>query len=221
MFVGHYGVSLALRPKAKGISLGWLFLAVQWLDVVWSILVLIGVEKVRIVPGFLPASALNLYYMPFTHSLVAALLWSVFFVYVFRLRGRGLLPSAIVGFAVFSHWLLDLVTHNSDLPLLTYAHTVGLGLWRFRFGTFLAEALLLLFGLVIYMRSSQPRSPLGTFGMPVYVALLVLINVPNLYGPAPSSVTGMVVAAECAYIVLALVAGWLDRARTFPPQDAG
>lgn len=97
MFVGHYGVSLALRPKAKDVSLGWLFLATQWLDVVWAVLVLGGIEKVRVAPGFFPASSFDLYYMPFTHSLLAALLWSALAVLVFRLAKRSFVSSLLVG----------------------------------------------------------------------------------------------------------------------------
>jgi hypothetical protein len=217
MFVGHYGVSLALRPKAGEISLGWLFLAVQWLDVVWAVLVLSGIEKVRVVTGLLAASSLDLYYMPFTHSLAAALLWSLLAVLAFRLLKHSVVPSVLVGAAVFSHWVLDFVAHRSDLPLLTYAHTVGLGLWRFRLATFLSEAVLLAIGLVLYMKFSRPRNLLGTWGMPIYVVLLVLVNIWNLYGPPPypNSIAALAVSAEVAYLLFAFVAGWLDRARTF------
>src|SRR2546430_4352852 len=77
MFVGHYGVSFAAKRLDKTIPLWVLFLAVQLLDVGWGILVPLGVEKVRIVPGITASNPLDLYYMPFTHSLVAALLWSL------------------------------------------------------------------------------------------------------------------------------------------------
>ena len=216
MFVGHYGVSLALRPKAQDVSLGWLFLATQWLDVVWVVLVLGGIEKVRVAPGFLPASSFDLYYMPFTHSLVAALLWSALAVLVFRLAKRSVVSSILVGVTVLSHWVLDFVAHGPDLPLVTYAHTVGLGLWRFRLATFLTEALLLAIGLAIYMRFSRPRNRLGKWGMPIYVVLLVLINISNLYGapPNPDSIPVLAVSAGAAYLLFALIAGWLDRARS-------
>jgi len=77
MFVGHYGISFAAKRLDKTIPLWVLFLAVQLLDVGWGILVPLGVEKVRIVPGITASNPLDLYYMPFTHSLVAALLWSL------------------------------------------------------------------------------------------------------------------------------------------------
>jgi membrane-bound metal-dependent hydrolase YbcI (DUF457 family) len=222
MFVGHYGVSLALRPKAKDVSLGWLFLAAQWLDVIWAVLVLGGIEKLRVAPGFLPASSFDLYYMPFTHSLVAALFWSALAILAFRIAKYPLVSSLIVGITVFSHWVLDFVAHGPDLPLLTYAHTVGLGLWRFRLATFLTEALLLIVGLAIYLKFSKARNRLGTWGMPVYVFLLVVINIWNLYGapPDPNSIPTLVVSAEVAYLLFALIAGWLDRTRTFDHETS-
>src|SRR5712671_535455 len=77
MFVGHYGVSFAAKPTGARVPLWLWFIAVQWLDVVWSVLVLMGIEKVRIVPGFTQANPLDLYYMPFTHGLPGSLVLSL------------------------------------------------------------------------------------------------------------------------------------------------
>ena len=73
MFVGHYGVSFAARAADKRVPLWVWFVAVQWLDVVWSVLVLAGVEKLRITPGYTQANALDLYFMPYTHGLLRAI----------------------------------------------------------------------------------------------------------------------------------------------------
>ena len=76
MFVGHYSVSFAAKTAEKRIPLWLLFIAVQFIDVLWSIFVLLGIEKVRIVPGITASNALDLYYMPYTHSLLGVLFWS-------------------------------------------------------------------------------------------------------------------------------------------------
>src|ERR1700704_778861 len=97
-----------------------LFLAVQWIDVMWSIFVLLGLEKVRIAPGITASNPLDLYYMPYTHSLVAALLWSLGAYIAYRgIRAFGGSHRAalLVAVAVFSHWVLDLLVHRPDLPL--------------------------------------------------------------------------------------------------------
>src|SRR5215470_17476033 len=79
MFIGHYGVALAAKPVQKQIPLWLLFIAVQWLDVVWSVLVMLGIEKLRIVKGFTEANAMDLYYMPYTHGLIGSLALSAIF----------------------------------------------------------------------------------------------------------------------------------------------
>src|ERR687892_1963001 len=96
MFVGHYGVSFAAKKLEPGISLWVLFIAVQWLDVVWAPLVLLGVERVRIVPGITASNPLDLYYMPYTHSLVAALLWSGVGFIGYKVVRRGAIYAAFL-----------------------------------------------------------------------------------------------------------------------------
>src|SRR5688500_9190459 len=132
MFVGHYGVSFAAKKADDSIPLWLLFIAVQWLDVVWAPLILLGIEKVRIVPGFTATNPLDLYYMPYTHSLVAALLWSAtaFVVYRFGWRHADRRGALVVAGAVFSHWVLDFIVHRPDLPLYDNSAKVGLGLWN-------------------------------------------------------------------------------------------
>ena len=91
------------------------------MDVVWAILVLAGVEKVRIVPGITASNPFDLYYMPYTHGLITSLLWAAAAVVLCRrLPGvRSWSTSAWIGGAVFSHWVLDLVVHRPDLPCTT------------------------------------------------------------------------------------------------------
>src|SRR5579864_1517779 len=76
MFIGHYGPAFAGKTIGPAIPLWLLFVAVQWMDYGWAILVLAGVEKFRVVPGFTEGSPLDLYYMPYTHGLLGALILS-------------------------------------------------------------------------------------------------------------------------------------------------
>src|SRR6267142_289369 len=103
MFVGHYGVSFAAKKCAASVPLWVLFVAVQLLDFAWAPFVLLGIEKVRIVPGITATNPLDLYYMPYTHSLVAAILWSAAAFAVYRLAARGgNIAALVVAAAVFS-----------------------------------------------------------------------------------------------------------------------
>src|SRR5438309_10812335 len=119
MYVGHYSVAFAVKDERNKIPLWVLFVAVQSLDFLWAPFVLLGIEKVRIVPGITASSPLDLYYMPYTHSLIAALVWSAVAFGAYRLLAPrdGSKAALIVGAAVFSHWVLDLLVHRPDLPL--------------------------------------------------------------------------------------------------------
>jgi hypothetical protein len=119
MFVGHYSVAFAAKSDRNKIPLWILFVAVQLLDFLWAPFVLLGIEKVRIVPGITATSPLDLYYMPYTHSLIGALVWSTaaFFVYkLFAGQRASNAAALIVGLAVFSHWVLDLIVHRARSP---------------------------------------------------------------------------------------------------------
>jgi len=206
MFVGHYAVALAAKRVAPQTSMGWSFVAVQFLDVLWAPAILLGIEHARVVPGFLPASSLDLYDMPWTHSLVMAAAWSWLFYRASKVP--------VLGVCVLSHWVLDLVAHRRDLPLLIRGGpVVGLGLWRFREATFLTEAALLILGLLIYLRATSARTPAGRYAMALFVILLISINAFNIYGPAPASIASAAIAGEACYLVFAAVAAWLDRMR--------
>ena len=131
MFVGHSGVSFTARPAGNRVPLWVWFIAVQWLDVIWSVLVLTGIEKLRIVRRFTQAKALDLYYMP---SPMACRLDRV----LARVRRRcgavharnRMATTMLVAAAAFSHWILDLVDHVPDLPVYDDTAKVGFGLWR-------------------------------------------------------------------------------------------
>lgn len=211
MFVGHYAVALAAKRLAPRQSLGWLFIAVQFLDVLWAPAILLGIEHAKVAPGFLPASSLVLYDMPWTHSLLMAVGWSWL---AFRFS-----KSPVLGACVFSHWALDYVAHIQDLPLFKGGPKVGLGLWRNAHATVITEAALLLLGLVIYLQATRPRTRAGDYAMPAFVVAMIAINLINVYGPPPRNIYIAAISAEIAYLVLALIAAWLDRFRQPTPAE--
>lgn len=217
MFVGHYSVSFAAKSRKPGIPLWVLFIAVQLLDVFWSLFVWLGIEKVRIVPGITATNPLDLYYMPYTHGLVTAILWSVGAYIVYRwwkrgAAGRG--AALVVGVAVFSHWVLDFIVHRPDLPLWDNAAKVGLGLWNHPVPAFLLEVGVLALGLLMYMRATRPTRPAGRFAMPVFAVFMVGVHSISFFGAPPESPAIAAGMALGSYIVLAAIAAWLDRMRS-------
>jgi hypothetical protein len=207
MFVGHYGVSYVAKRIDDSIPLWVLFVAVQLVDILWAPLVLLGVEKVRIVPGFTATNPLDLYYMPYTHSLVAALLWSAVAIVAYRLLAHrsGLGGSLLVGLAVLSHWVLDFVVHRPDLPLYDNAAKVGLGLWNRPVLAFGLEAALLLGGLALFLKHRPTRAiPMVAFGL-----AMLAIQATVFFGPPPASGAAIAANALAAYGIFALVVWWL------------
>jgi hypothetical protein len=215
MFVGHYGPSFAAKAIEKTIPLWLLFLAVQWLDVMWSVLVLLGIEKVRIVPGFTATNPLDLYYMPYTHSLIGAMLWSIAVTVVYKLwsRNRGWLGAVLVGVAVFSHWVLDLLVHRSDLPVYDNSMKVGMGLWNFPVLAFAMEVVFLFTGLYFYLRRTRAIDVVGRYGMEIFAVLMLFIQAYVFFGPPPASDKAAAITALAAYLIFAAVAYFLETRR--------
>jgi hypothetical protein len=216
MFVGHYGPSFAIKSLRPVIPLWQLFIAVQLVDVVWAVLVLLGVEKVRIVPGITASNPLDLYYMPYTHSLVAAIFWSVAVALVSWLLSRVTTRSAAVwiGVAVFSHWILDFVVHRPDLPLYDDTLKVGLGLWNYPVVALSLEAALLFGGMILYLRVTTPINAIGRVGPPVFGAVMLAIQSYIFFGPPPVSPAAAAITALVSYVLFAVLAEWLARQRT-------
>jgi len=212
MFIGHYGVSFAEKAADKRLPLWLLFLAVQWLDVVWSGLVMLNVEKLRIVRGLSEGSSLDLYYMPYTHGPLGATALSVAFGAVIALffRDRRAAAGAVLAGAVFSHWLLDLVVHLQDLPLLGDSYKVGFGLWRQVRISFPLEIAILVAGATVYGRAVPSRTPRGDRWLWLFVGAMVLVQTYGTFGPAPTSGLNEAQTALAAYLVLAACAGAVD-----------
>jgi hypothetical protein len=215
MFVGHYGPSFAGAAFKRSIPLWILFVAVQLLDVVWSVFVLLGVEKVRIVPGITRTNPLDLYYMPYTHSLVAVLGWTLAAgVAYWRFRKvDGWQGAAVVSAAVFSHWVLDLVVHRPDLPLYGDSSKVGLGLWNFPITALALELVLLFGGMYFYLRTTEAIATVGRYGMVIFGLLMACVQVVAFFGPPPSSDHAAAATALALYATFAVIAYWLERKR--------
>jgi hypothetical protein len=161
MFVGHYSVAFATKSDENKIPLWVLFVAVQFLDYIWATLVLLGIEKLRVIKGFTAGSMLDSYFHPYSHSLIAALIWSGVGAAIYKAAwcARASRAAALlVAVAVFSHWILDLIAHPRDLAIYPDKWKVGLGLWNYRGLEFGSEMALLAGGIALYLariRSQQ------------------------------------------------------------------
>jgi hypothetical protein len=216
MYVGHYAASFVAKSVDRRIPLWVLFLAAQAVDVLWAVLVLLGIEKVRIVPGITAASPLDLYYFPYSHSLLVSFLWLGVAAVGYKLLrpGEGTWQMGmIVGLVVFSHWVLDLIVHRPDLPLYDDTLKVGLGLWNYPLISFLLEIGLLIGGIWLYLRATAPVTPAGRYGLPVFGILLLITQAGTTFGPPPPSPTTLATIGLFSYIAFTGLAYWLDNKR--------
>ena len=218
MLAGHFGVSYTMKAKEKHASLGLLFLAVGFADLLWSLFILLGREQAQIIPT-LPSSRLNLSYMPFDHSLVGILFWSIVIYVLFRFLPvpQGARKSAIalvMAVAVFSHFVLDIPVHRGDLGLVGTMYKIGFGLYNYPLPAFLLEAACLLGGLWLYLRSTTGTTFLGKYGMILLAFLLLLINAFSYWGPNPQNIQEVALFLPTVYLVSALLADWLDGKRS-------
>ncbi len=162
MFVGHFAVGFASKRFAPKASLAVLIAAPLFLDILWPVFILTGIEHVRIVPGITQVTPLDLYDYPWSHSLLMALVWSgVFAGGYFALR-RDRTASLVIAFGVFSHWILDFVSHRPDMPLFPGGSArVGLGLWMSLPATLAVEGAMFLGAVALYARDTRARESAG------------------------------------------------------------
>ncbi len=213
MFIGHFGVGFGAKKAAPSVSLGLLFIAAQFLDLLWPVLLLLGVEHVAIKPGTANTQPLDFTYYPISHSLLMALVWALLFGLIYWLIRKNRRAAYVLFFCVLSHWLLDLVVHYPDLPLYPgNAPKVGFALWSSIPLTALVEGLIFIIGLLMYLQATRAKNVWGSISLWLLVALLVLTHMSNIFGPPPTDVKVVAWAAQFQWLFV-ILAFWTDRNR--------
>jgi hypothetical protein len=214
MFLGHFGVGFGAKTAAPRTSLGTLLLAAQFVDLLWPTLLLVGLEHAVVSPGDTRVTPLDFSDYPISHSLVMTLVWGAGFGAVYFLLRRYQRGAWVCGIAVVSHWLLDLIVHRPDLPLVpglpVYA---GLGLWNSLPLTLIVELGIFAVGIGLYVRTTTATDRVGTFGFWGLVALLVLIYGGNVFGQPPPSIAAVAWVGQAQWLLI-LWGYWIDRHRT-------
>ena len=215
MFIGHWAPALAIAAKRRRPELGTLFIAAQLIDWAFFLFVLTGVEKMRLTPGISAVSPLDLYFMPYTHSLVGALAWgsaaAITVWVILRDRTAGLLAGAVV----MSHWLLDLLVHVPDLTIAGGPPKLGLRLWNYPVIEMPLELAMTSGALWIYVRARNPRRSRAL----VLAALLLGLQLFNWFGPVANEVTpGTSYLALLAYGLVTLAGWWMGKSAGQDPQ---
>lgn len=204
MFLGHFGVGLAAKRLTPYTSLGTLLLSAQLLDLMWPVLVLRGIEVVRVVPGLTAVTPLDFASYPWSHSLLMAAVWAVGLAGIYAFIRRYPRGALVAGALVVSHWVLDLIAHRPDLPLLPgLGPRLGLGLWHSLPATLVVELLLLGLGLYVYNTNTEPVDRIGTWALVTFVLALVGIYLASVFGPPPPDAETVAYSALAMWLLVA------------------
>jgi len=221
MFIGHFAVGFAAKRVAPRASLGVLIAAPLFLDLLWPMFLIAGIESVRIDPGNTVFTPLDLHDYPYTHSLLMSVIWSLLAGTGYWAATRYRNGALAVGLGVFSHFILDFVTHRPDMPIYPGSATyVGLGLWNSRPATLAVEIALFVAGVVIYARATRPNNRRGSLALWGLVAFLAVAYLGNAFGPPPPSATMIAYVGLTGWLFV-LWAWWIDRNRMsiMPPSS--
>lgn len=217
MFIGHFGLSFAAKKAAPKVSLGTLFIATQFVDILWPFLLVFHVEKMSIVPGYTKVNAFEFLYFPYTHSLLMGMVWAVVVGGIYRLVTRDGRGALVVGICVLSHWFFDLVVHTADLPFTPFGDTkVGFGLWNNLAATLIVETAIFLIGTYVYATFTKAKNKTGNWTLWTLVIFLLLFSFYNALGPAPSPATSLITLLISFMVMMGIIVGlayWTDRNR--------
>ena len=208
MFLGHIAVGLAGRRVAPAASLAAWIAAVQLVDLIWPILLLLRIEHVRIAPGITAFTPLDFYDYPITHSLVGGLGWAALFSGLWYWRRRAAGTALLLAAGVFSHWLLDVISHRPDMPVLPHGPYVGLGLWYSIAATLVVELTMFAAAILYIWRSRAPLTRRTSFWL--LMVFFVIAYFGASFGPPPPNV-GIVALSALAMWLLIPWAKWADR----------
>ncbi len=214
MFIGHFAAALIAKRVAPSTSLGVLFAAAQWLDLLWPALLIAGIEHAELAQSPDAVIPLRFTHYPYSHSLVAVLGWTVLAGGLYGWWTRSARASLVVGVLVASHWVLDWVVHVPDLPLLLEGGPLlGLGLWQWPLAALAMELAFFAVASMVYLRATAVARDGKGWALCSLLAFLVVIQLANVLGPAPPGMTPVAWSGMAIWLLVAW-GWWADRAST-------
>jgi hypothetical protein len=217
MFIGHFAPALVAAAHPKAPRLGLLFAGAQLVDIGFATLLFSGAEAMRVTPGISAMNPMDLYHMPFTHSLLGCALWGLAFGVLVALMLRSSAAGVIAGLVVLSHWFIDWLVHIPDLTLMGSEPKLGLGLWNVPWAAMPLELAFIGGGFWWLARARGGM----TQRLWVLLGVLLALQAFNWFGPQDSEYSAAIPATMlAAYAVLIGLAVWADAPRAAPQGTA-
>lgn len=208
MFIGHFAAGFASKKISNSLSLAVMIIAVQFLDIIWPVFVLLGLETVAIEDGITKLVPLDFTFYPYSHSLLMATVWGLMFGLIYFAITKNRQNSLILGALVLSHWVLDLLVHRPDLPLSPFSdYKVGLGLWNYPFAEIIIEVSLFCAGIYFYYTAKRPKKKIAFWSL---VGVLIIMQGLNFFGPLPPDATSVAIGANFIWLFV-IWAWWIER----------
>jgi hypothetical protein len=211
MGIGHLAVGFAAKRAVPRVSLAILLFAATFVDVLWGLFVLTGLEHARPQPGATAAMPFDLYDYPFSHSLLAGIMWALVFGATFRSFKQYRAGAVMLGFVVLSHWVLDVVSHRPDMPLFLRGPYLGLGLWNSVPASIVVEELMLAAGVILYVKATHSGANVG---LGILVAVLAIMGVVGYLAPPPPSIVPLAAGNLIIPFIALPVAYAIDKRRS-------
>ncbi|MDB5706301.1 MAG: putative Membrane protein [Sphingomonas bacterium] len=218
MFIGHYSAAFVAATSPRAPRLGTLFVATQLIDLAFFSFLLLGVEHMRLVPHITAMNPMDLYDMPWTHSLVGALGWAAGFGLLIWLWRRSAAAALIGGAVVVSHWVIDLLVHRPDLTIAGSPPPLGLGLWNYPAIEVPLELIFAFGGLAFFVVRTRGTGAKAWLPVAALGAVMAVAQGVNWLTAQPTGVIdppppSLAIMGLAAYVVLALLAWWVSRTR--------
>ncbi len=211
MFIGHWAPAFAAAAVSKRApKLGTLFIAAQLVDWGFFLLATLGIERMRVVPGITAMNPMDLYHLPYTHSLMGNALFAVAFAAILLVANRSLATAMLGGAVVLSHWFVDLAVHRPDLTLAGGEQRLGFGLWNYPAIAIALELGVTLAAFAWYV--ARTKGPM----LPPYIllAILLLLQAVNWFGPEPKEAgPALYFTALVAFAIATAAAFWVGSTR--------
>lgn len=211
MFLGHFALAMAAKRVAPKASLGMLVLSAQFADCLWPVLLLLGLEQVRIVPGITRVTPLDFVSYPISHSLLMQLVWGLLLGVIYFYWRRDSRTAVVVAAVLPTHWLLDYFSHRPDMPLYPGGPKVGLGMWNSLPLTLGVEFGLFAAGVILYLKATRSKGG-WNFGFWSFALFLVVLYPSSLFGPPPPNVRVLALSALALWLAIPWAA-WGDGQR--------
>ena len=213
MFIGHFGIGFGAKTAAPRLSLGTIFVGAQFIDLLWPTLLLLGIERVQIVPDATTVTPLIFEHYPISHSLLAVLGWAVVVGIGYLLLKRSLKGALVLAILVLSHWGLDAIVHQPDLLLLPGGETkIGLNVWSSLPLTLGIELIIFGGGVLLYTRATKANDAIGRWAFWGLVGFLLVVYASNIFGALPPSAEAIAWVGQLQWLIV-LWGFWIDKHR--------